>query len=149
MKDCIFCKIVKGEASSFKIWEDNEFLAILDIFPVTKGMTLLVTKKHYDSYLTKMSDDIYQRFWVAARKVGKLLDKKLGTKRTAMVLEGMGVNHAHIKLYPLHGLEKKFQEVGDDKRVFYDKYQGFIETRLGPPASMGALKKLAKKIRGN
>ena len=50
MENCIFCKIVKGEIPCVKIWEDKDFLAILDVFPNTKGMTLVLTKKHFDSY---------------------------------------------------------------------------------------------------
>src|SRR4030042_180020 len=147
MADCVFCKIIKGEILSYKVWEDKEFLAILDLYPNTEGMTVLLSKKHYGSYLSEMPDDVYQRFWVAAKQVSRLLDKKLGTQRTAMVSEGMGVNHAHIKLYPLHGLEKKFQEIWGEKRVFYDKYPGFIDTKLGPKASLESLKKLADKIK--
>jgi len=146
MKDCIFCKIVKGRIPSFKIWEDEEFLAILDIHPNTKGMTLLMTKKHYPSYLPEMPDSVYQRFWLAAKKLAKQLDEKLGTKRTAMVMEGTGVNHAHIKFYPLHGLEKSLQE--SEKTVYYKKYPGFIDTRVGPKMPMDDLKKMAKKIKG-
>ncbi len=147
MEDCVFCKIVKGEIPAEKVWADEEFLAILDINPNTSGMTVLLPKKHYDSYTTDMPDDIYQRFWLVAKRVGQLLDRKLGTKRTAMVLEGLGVNHAHIKLYPLHGLEKEFQETWGPERAFYDKYPGFVDTRLGPKASLDTLKKLAEKIR--
>ena len=147
MEECIFCKIVKGEIPAAKIWEDEEFLAILDINPNTEGMTVLLSKKHYDSYTTNMPDEIYQRFWLAAKKVSRLLDKKLGTKRTAMVLEGMGINHAHIKLYPLHGLGKEFEEMWADRRVFYEKYPGFIDTRIGPKKSEEELEKLAERIR--
>lgn len=45
-EDCIFCKIIKGEIPSYKVYEDEEFLGILDIFPNTKGMTLLIPKNH-------------------------------------------------------------------------------------------------------
>jgi len=147
MEDCIFCKIVQGEIPAAKIWENEEFLAILDINPNTEGMTVLLTKKHYNSYTTDMPDDVYQRFWLAAKSVGQLLDKKLGSKRTAMVLEGMGINHAHIKLYPLHGLGEEFEEMSVDERVFYEKYPGFLDTRLGPKRSFEELENLAKKIR--
>ena len=47
MSDCIFCKIAKGEIPSVKIWEDDEFFAILDLFPNTKGMTLVIPKSHF------------------------------------------------------------------------------------------------------
>src|SRR3989344_3796191 len=97
---CIFCKIVAGEINSAKIWEDDEFLSILDGNPNTKGMALVITKNHFNSYVFSMPDDIYQKFMLASKKVAKLLEKGLEVKRVAMVMEGMGVNHAHIKLYP-------------------------------------------------
>ena len=109
--NCIFCKIVKGEIPSFKIYEDKDFIAILDLFPNTKGMTLVLTKEHFDSYAAEMEDDIYAKFFLCAKKICKFLDEKLNVKRTALVMEGMGINHAHLKLYPLYGLESSFQEI--------------------------------------
>ncbi len=147
MKDCLFCKIVKGEIESAKIWESKEFLAVLDINPNTIGMTLVLTKKHYDSYAFNMPDNVYKRFLSAVKKVAKLLDKKLNVERTAMVMEGMGVNHAHIKLYPLHGLDKRFEETWFHQRVFFEKYKGYTTTQLGPKANMEELQKLAEKIK--
>jgi diadenosine tetraphosphate (Ap4A) HIT family hydrolase len=146
MKNCIFCKIAMGEIGSAKIWEDNEFIAILDINPNTKGMALVLTKKHYDSYAFDMPDEIYERFMAASKKVAKQLEKGLGVTRVAMVMEGMGVNHAHIKLYPLHGVTEKFREMWAEKKVFFEKYEGFISTQLGPKADADELNKLAEKI---
>lgn len=145
--DCIFCKIAKGEIDSAKIWENEEFLAILDVNPNTKGMTLVLAKEHYDSYVFDMPDDAYQKFMLAIKTVAKILEKGLGVKRVAQVMEGMGVNHAHIKLYPLYGIEEKFQETWAKDRVFFEKYQGYISTQLGPKTDIAELKKLAKDIR--
>jgi len=147
MKDCIFCKIVKGEIDAAKIWEDNEFLAFLDANPNTKGMTLIIPKKHYDSYAFDMPNKKYQKLLLAAKKVAKLLDKKLKVKRTAMVMEGLGINHVHIKLYPLYGIKKKFEKYIAKERKYFDKYDGYISTHTGPKADPKELKKLAKKIR--
>ena len=147
MSKCIFCQIIKGKIPSFKIWEDKNFLAILDISPNTKGMTLVMPKQHYDSYTFEMPDNVYQKFLLAGKKVAKLLDKKLKTKRTALVMEGMGVDHAHLKLYPLHGLNKKFSDIESKKKIFFEKYPGYLTTQLGPQADFGELKKLAQKIR--
>ncbi len=97
-EDCIFCKISAGEIPSYKIWENDKFFAILDIFPNTKGMTLIIPKEHYDSYAFNMPDDVYSEFMLAAKEVGRMLDEKLNVQRTALVMEGMGVNHAHLKL---------------------------------------------------
>ena len=123
--NCIFCKIVKGEIPSFKIYEDKDFIAILDLFPNTKGMALVLTKEHFDSYAT----DIYAKFFLSAKKISKLLDERLNVKRTALVMEGMGINHAHIKLYPLHGLESSFKEILSKDNVYFEEYQGYITTQ--------------------
>lgn len=148
MEECIFCKIVKGELPSHKIYEDEKFLAILDINPNTEGMTIVITKKHYPSYAFELPEDVYQELMLVAKKVAKLLDNRLNVKRTAMVMEGMGINHTHIKLYPLHGLKEKFTETWTEDRVFFDKYEGYISTKLGPKTDSKKLEELAKKIKG-
>ena len=88
----------------------------------------------------------YAQFFLAARDVAEILKKALGVKRVAIVVEGMGINHAHIKLYPLYGLENTFQEMWSKDRVFFENYEGYITTELGPKAEMSDLKKLAEKI---
>ena len=145
--DCVFCKIAKGEIDSAKIWEDSEFFSILDLNPNTKGMVLILTKNHYDSYAFLMPDDIYQKFMLASKKVAKILEKALKVKRVAMVMEGMGINHAHIKLYPMHGLEKEFKEMLAKDKVFFNDYPGYITTQLGPHINIEELKKLAQEIK--
>ena len=75
MDSCIFCKIVNGEIGAVKIWEDDKFLAILDINPNTKGMTILLAKAHYDSYAFDMPDEVYAEFMIAAKKVAGILEK--------------------------------------------------------------------------
>jgi len=142
-ESCIFCKIVKGEIPSFKIWEDKGHIAILDIFPNTKGMTLIIPKKHYDSYAFNMPKKAYSNLMLTSKKVGLLLDRKLKVARTALVMEGMGVNHVHIKLYPLHGIDAQFKEILSAERKYFDKYDGYISTVLGPEADKSELEKLA------
>lgn len=147
MKNCIFCKIVKGNIPAAKIWEDNDCMAFLDLNPNTKGMTLVITKQHYDSYLFDMPDKIYQKLMVATKKVAKLLEKALGVHRVAMVMEGTGVNHIHIKIYPMHGLMQKNVEIIVPERKFFEKYPGYVTTLLGPQADFKELNKLAEEIK--
>jgi diadenosine tetraphosphate (Ap4A) HIT family hydrolase len=145
--DCIFCKIVKGEIESAKIWEDKNFVAILDANPNTKGMSLLLTKEHYDSYAFDMEDDIYREFMRVAKTVSRILEKGLDVKRVAMVMEGMGINHAHLKFYPLHGIQEKFKEMWGKERIYFENYEGYLSTQLGPRADSVELRKLADEIR--
>jgi len=145
---CIFCKIARGEIPCHKVYEDERYLAFLDINPNTEGMTLVMPKKHFGSYVVEMPDKDYGDFLLACRKVTRLLDKGLGLSRTAIVFEGMGVNHVHCKLYPLHGVGKEWKEIWASEKKFFDKYEGYISTVLGPRADDKKLAEIAKKIRG-
>lgn len=146
--DDIFCKIVRGEIPAVKIWEDEEFLAFLDLNPNVEGMTLVIPKAHFDSDVNEMPDEVLCKFFLAGKKVAKLLEKGLGVQRVSIVVEGMGVNHAHIKLYPLHGLEEKFKEFYAKEKLYFDKYPGYLTTQLGPERSSEELEEVAKKIIG-
>ena len=150
MKNCIFCKIIKGEILAYFIWQDKEFVAFLDKFPVVKGQTLVISKKHHPSDISEMSESIYKKMMIAAKKVIKILKKKLPVERVALVIEGMDVNHAHIKLYPLYtqGKPGSVRELAEaKKRVYFKRYEGYVTTQLGPEASDKNLKRLAGKIK--
>ena len=146
MENCVFCKIIEGKLPSLKVWEDKKHIAILDINPNTKGVTLIITKTHYDSDATDMPDKEYIDLMLATKKVAKLLEKKLNVKRVAIVMEGLGINHVHIKLYPIHGLDEKFKEMWAKDKRFFEKYEGYISTQLGPQKSMEELKEIAERI---
>jgi histidine triad (HIT) family protein len=148
MENCIFCKIVKGEVPCYKVYEDDDFLAFLDIFPNTKGMTLVIPKKHHGSYIFEMPNEEYLKLMEVVKEVVKKIDKNLDINRTAMVVEGMGVDHAHVKLYPLHGVKKEFEETSAQERKFFEKYEGYLTTLMGPKANDKDLEEVAKIIRG-
>ena len=125
-ENCIFCKIVKNEIPSFKIWEDENHIAVLDIYPESTGKTVIITKQHYPSYLIKNKDETLYKLTKAMKKVGKLLDKKLDNiLRVTFVIEGLEVSHLHAKLIPVYnGIfldqaqpqredEKKLKEIAD------------------------------------
>jgi len=149
VENCIFCKIAAGEFDCAKIWEDENYLAFLDIMPNTKGMTLVIPKKHFDSYAFDMPDSDYSGLLVAAKNVVGILEKGLGVKRVGLVMEGLGVNHVHMKLYPMHGLKDKFQEQWASEKKFYEKYEGFLSTHTGPKKELSELKTIAEEILNN
>ena len=147
MENCIFCKIVKGEIPCAKVWEDENYMAFLDINPNTKGMTLVIPKEHHDSYLFDMPENKQAEFLVVVNKVARMLEKYFKISRVALVMEGMGVNHVHLKLYPLHGVTEKFKECWATEKKFFEKYENYISTQLGPQADMADLNKLAEEIK--
>jgi len=148
-EDCIFCKIIIGEIPCVKLGEDEKHISIMDINPNTEGMTLIITKKHFDSDATDMPDNEYSDLMLYTKKVAKILEKGLGVKRVAIVMEGFGVNHVHIKLYPLYGLEKKFIETWHNDKIYFEKYVGYLSTQLGPQKSSSELNEVADKILKN
>ncbi|MGA2911092.1 MAG: HIT family protein [Candidatus Levyibacteriota bacterium] len=150
MEDCIFCKIVTGEAPSHKVWEDEKYLAFLSIFPNTQGVTVVIPKKHYSSYAFDLPDDILSEFIKSVKVVAKLLDAKLeDVGRTGMVLEGFGVDHVHAKLFPMHGTAslKEWEPIESKIDTYFEKYPGHISSHDSKRADDKVLADLAKKIR--
>jgi diadenosine tetraphosphate (Ap4A) HIT family hydrolase len=101
MAECIFCKIASGEVPCVKIWEDDSHLAFLDNNPLTEGMTVVIPKHHFESYIFDMPRVEYKDLMLAAKKAGKYLDRGLRADRILIVVEGLEVDHAHVKLYPM------------------------------------------------
>jgi histidine triad (HIT) family protein len=96
-KDCIFCKIIKGEIPSHKVYEDKDFFAMLDINPLNPGHTLLVPKNH-----VQWVDDYepFCEYWKTARKLSKAIQKAMNPLLVSYVVYGLGIPHAHIHLIP-------------------------------------------------
>jgi len=101
MENCIFCKILKQEIPCFKIWEDEKHLAFLDVNPMNPGHTLVVPKKHED-YLFDLSDKEYTELMLNAKKLAKVIKKKMNCKRGGLAVEGFGVPHIHVHLVPIN-----------------------------------------------
>ena len=148
MENCIFCKIVKGEAPCHKIWEDESHLAFLSIFPNTEGFSVVITKEHYHSYAFNLPDNILEKLVIASKKVAKLLDAKLeDVGRTGMIFEGFGVDHVHAKLFPMHGTKnKEWKPSKSNIKKYFKKYEGYISSHDYEREDDEKLKKLAEKI---
>jgi len=98
MANCIFCKIVKGELPAYKIYEDEQFLAFLDINPITKGHTLVIPKKHYTWVWDVKEIGEYIK---VCQKIAKHFQKVTSEEMVMSFIFGEGVPHAHIRLAPL------------------------------------------------
>ncbi len=149
MENCIFCKIVNNEAPCHKIWEDNNFLAFLSIFPNTKGFSVVIPKKHYPSYAFDVPEEILQSLMMASKKVANLLDAKLDdVGRTGLIFEGFGVDHLHAKLFPMHGTKmSEWKPLKSNVEKYFEKYEGYISSHDYKRADDDQLSDLAKKIK--
>jgi len=150
---CIFCEIAQGKLETSGIfWEDNEFMAFLSIDPNTEGFSCVIPKEHFGSDVLKMPDDILSKLIIAAKKVAQILEayfKDVG--RVGLIMEGLGIDHAHIKLFPMHGTEKLKEGVWEqsfsNKEFWFDKYEGYISSAGGPMADFEKLKILSNSIK--
>ena len=149
MNECIFCKIVAGEIPSYKILEDEEFLAFLSIFPNTEGVTVVIPKKHYPSYVFDLPDEVLNKLMSFTKKVAKMIDSNLNdVGRTAVVFEGFGVDHIHAKLFPMHGTRmSEWKPLKSNIDKYFEKYEGYISSHDYKRADDEKLAELAKKIR--
>ncbi len=115
MDDCIFCKIVAGTLPSYKIWEDQHFLAFLDINPRAPGHTLVIPKKHY-----RFVWDVPNigEYFETARKIAKAEQKAFNTEMIYARVSGEDVPHAHIWIFPGSPLpEDKKDFEGNMKKI--------------------------------
>jgi histidine triad (HIT) family protein len=99
--DCIFCKIVKGEIPSFKVWEDEKHFAFMDINPMRKGHVLLIPKIHID-YIFDYENPGYSKLFDAAKMLSSAIKKVTNAKKIAIAVEGISVQHLHIHLVPVN-----------------------------------------------
>ena len=96
----IFSKIVNGEIPAYKVAEDENHLAFLDIFPVAKGHTLVIPKKEVD-YLFDLDDELYSGLQLFAKKIAVGLKKAVPCEKVGVLVLGLDVPHAHIHLVPM------------------------------------------------
>lgn len=99
----IFSKIIAGEIPCYKVAEDDQFFAFLDIRPLAKGHTLVIPKKEID-YIFDIEDDLLADMMKFSKKVGLAIEKVVPCKRMGMTVLGLEVPHAHIHLVPINSV---------------------------------------------
>ena len=105
----LFTKIIKGEIPSYKIAEDDNFMAFLDVNPNAKGHTLCVPKLEIDK-IFDIEDELYIGLMQFSKKIAIALKKSVPCKRIGMAVVGLEVPHAHVHLIPLNEMdEMRFQ----------------------------------------
>ena len=101
----IFTKIVNGEIPAYKIAEDDNYLAFLDVNPNAKGHTLCIPKQEIDK-IFEMDDELYLGLMKFSKKIAIALEKAVPCKRVGMAVVGLEVPHAHVHLIPLNHMDE-------------------------------------------
>ena len=149
---CIFCEIVSGTIETPGVfWQSEEFMAFLSIDPNTEGFSCVIPRAHFSSDILKMPDDTLMRFIVAAKQVAQILERHFeDVGRVGLIMEGTGIDHAHIKLVPFHGTPELkagvWKQYLSGKEFWFEKYEGWICSGGGPKADPEKLSELAKRL---
>ncbi|WP_271856290.1 HIT family protein [Patiriisocius marinus] len=101
----IFTKIINGDIPCYKVAEDDQFIAFLDVNPNAKGHTLCVPKKEVNK-IFDLDETLYQDLMVFSRKVAIALEKTVPCKRVGMSVIGLEVPHVHVHLVPLNDMKE-------------------------------------------
>ena len=115
----IFTRIAKGEIPSYKVAENEEYYAFLDISPLAPGHTLVIPKNVEDDYIFNLDEATYEGLWAFARKVALAVKAAVPCKRVGVAVLGMEVPHTHIHLVPLQtegdlDFRKEKPQVGEE-----------------------------------
>lgn len=115
MEDSIFTKIIRGEIPSYKVYEDDNIIAFLDIQPLVPGHVLVVPKKQV-SHFEELDDATYTALFAVVKQIAVQIKRVLRSERACVRIEGFNVPHTHIHVYPCN-------EAGD----FYDDTERFAK----------------------
>lgn len=129
MEDCVFCKIIRGEIPAYKVYENESFIAILDINPMNPGHTMVIPKEHY-RWVWDIPN-IGENF-ETAKKVAKALMNAMGTEWVVCDVAGKGVPHAHTHVVP---------------RFDGDGHGEFLNSSAAKKVSKEEMESIAKRIR--
>lgn len=100
----IFSKIIAGEIPSYKIAEDDQFFAFLDIFPLVEGHVLVIPKLEVDKFFD-VPDEYLSRMLVFAKPIAKAIERSFPCNRVGLSVVGLEVPHAHLHLVPINGID--------------------------------------------
>lgn len=132
--DCIFCKIVKKETPSYTVYEDDNFVGLLDINPLNRGHTLVIPKKHYRWVWDVPNIGAY---FETVQKIAKAQQQAFGTEWVVSLVIGEEVPHAHVSLIP------RFDGDGHGGSINFSPQKEFSEQEFSSFAE-----KIRKALRG-
>lgn len=133
--DCVFCRIVAGAEPCHLVYADELHLGFLDIFPNTEAFSVVITKQHLPSDVSRASSQAAAGLFEATRHVAaKIADAYDDVDRCAIVFEGMMIDHLHAKVIPLHhtaGLRPGPEpETTARSQQYFEAYPGYVTTEI-------------------
>ena len=152
--ECIFCRIAQGVEPPLAdglFYETDQYMAWLDPFPNTLGASVVAPKQHFGSDNLHLPDEVLSKFVLEAKKVAQILEDYFeDVGRVGLVMEWTGIDHAHIKLYPMHGTgymkSGEWKQILSDRDQYFETYPGYLSSGNSSHISFGDIADLAKNI---
>ncbi len=119
---CVFCKIIKGDIPSFKVYEDDRVVAILDLRGVQPGHTLVIPKVHIDHFMD-VPEDLAAHIVIVGQRIARRMRDVLKPERVGNVIAGYGVAHVHYHVIPMndaHDITSRAYAYVEGDRVMFD-----------------------------
>lgn len=134
MDDCIFCKIVKGEIPCYKVFEDEDVLAFLDIKPLSKGHILVLPKKHFEN-IYEIPEDLFCKVGIVAKKLATRLKEKFSPEGIVLnqnngLRAGQTIFHYHIHVKPVYEDTPIFEEGEHRKDMSKEEMNSIVDELL-------------------
>ncbi|ODV94559.1 hypothetical protein PACTADRAFT_76194 [Pachysolen tannophilus NRRL Y-2460] len=137
----LFAKLTRGEIQQFRIWENSSHLAFLTPFPNIEYASVVIPRKHLSSNILSLDKQNFNDLMAAVYTViNEVLLKALNIKRVGIIFEGMEIDYAHVKLYPI---DSKNDIINNKTAKYWEKYPGFVTTlksvKISPTESLNFL----------
>lgn len=140
--NCIFCKIVAGEAEASKVYEDDQIVAFMDIQPVREGQVLVIPKIHIDHF-SDLDDEVAVKIVLQAQRISRTIKEALKPERVGLVVHGYGVPHAHMVVVPQHDEN----DITSGRLAAIENGEVTFDTKNLPIASREELDRVAEILR--
>lgn len=129
-QNCTFCRIVNGELPCYKLYEDENFLAFMDISPIQEGHFMIIPKKH-EEYIFDLDETQYTELMKLARKLSKNLKGATKAKKIGLAVEGFGEEHLHVHLVPINKVGdldpcKHKRAMNDHLKILHEKLMNYF-----------------------
>jgi histidine triad (HIT) family protein len=132
-RDCLFCRLLRRELSSYRIYEDEHFTVLLTIFPINPGHLMVVTNEHIENFYD-VEDDLYGALMLLVKRMALVIKTVFAPLQVAIETSGIGNRHVHIHVLPVYGL--------------YDRVpRETLEQHLAQPAPDEDLTRVLRKLR--
>ena len=136
----LFARIVRGEISQWRVWEDDRHVAFLSPVANIPGFTVLVPRVHLSSDIFSLDAEAYSEIVAAAHTVARILKQAFGVDGCGMISEGFEIEYAHVKLIPVHKSSETAAWPSSGHSIkesaFEEKYEGYVTSLNGPKIKM-------------